>query len=270
MAETPGVAVVTGGGRGIGRAVALRLAREGTPVAVLARTGSELDETVALARAEGGEAHAESVDVTDADAVARAFAAVGRELGPVDLLVNNAGTAAALGPVWEVDPAEWWRDVETNVRGAFLCTRAVLPDMVERRRGRVVNMSSYVSVRPSPHLSAYAAAKAALLSFTEALAAETRQYGVAVFAVTPGHVRTEMVRHMLESDAGRRWLPDTASSTPLQPELAADLVAFLASGRGDALSGRFLHALDDVEALASRADEIVRDDLYVARLRLDQ
>jgi len=265
----PGTAVVTGGGRGIGRAVALGLARAGMSVAVLARTGSELVETVALVEADGGRAHAESVDVTDADAVAHAFEKILDRLGPVDLLVNNAGTASALGPVWEVDAEAWWRDVETSVRGAFLCTRAVLSDMLERRRGRIVNMSSYASVRPSPYLSAYAAAKAALLSFTEALAAEARPFGVAVFVVTPGHVRTAMVRHMLESEAGRRWLPEVASSTPLEPERTADLIAFLASGRGDALSGRFLHALDDVEGLAARAEEIVRDDLYVARLRRD-
>lgn len=247
----------------------MRLAREGTPVAVLSRSGSELAETVALVEADGGRAHAVPVDVTDAVGVARAFEEVVDRLGPVDLLVNNAGTAAALGPVWEVDVDEWWRDVETSVKGTFLCTRAVLWDMLERRRGRVINMSSYAAVRPSPHLSAYAAAKAALLSLTEALAAEVRPFGVTVFAVSPGHVRTAMVQHMLESEAGRRWLPDVASSTPLEPERVAELVAFLASGQGDALSGRFLHALDDVEALAARADEIVRDDLYAARLRRD-
>jgi NAD(P)-dependent dehydrogenase (short-subunit alcohol dehydrogenase family) len=267
MADTPGTAVVTGGGRGIGQAVALRLARNGGPVAVVARSPGELAETVALVEADGGQAHAESVDVTDADGVARAFEAIVRRLGPVDLLVNNAGTAAAIGPVWEVEAEDWWRDVETSLRGAFLCARAVLPDMLERRRGRVINMSSYVALRPSPSLSGYAAAKAALLSFTEALAAEASPYGVAVFAASPGHVRTATVMHMLESEAGRRWLPDVPSATPLEPERAADLVAFLASGRADALSGRFFHALDDIEALVARADEVVRDDLYAVRLR---
>jgi NAD(P)-dependent dehydrogenase (short-subunit alcohol dehydrogenase family) len=265
----PTVAVVTGGGRGVGRAVALRLARDGARVAVLARSVDELAETVSLVEDAGGVAHAVSVDVTDAGAVSKAFRAVDRTHGPVELLVNNAGTAAALGPAWEVDPEDWWRDVETSVRGAFLCSRAVLPGMLERGRGRVVNMSSYVAARPSPYLSAYAAAKAAILSFTEALAAETRDAGVTVFAVTPGHVRTAMVRNMLESDEGRRWLPDVANSTPVDADRVADVVAFLASGRGDALTGRFLHALDDVEALAGRADEIVADDLYAVRLRRD-
>jgi NAD(P)-dependent dehydrogenase (short-subunit alcohol dehydrogenase family) len=269
VAEPPGVAVVTGGGRGVGRAIALRLARDGAQVAVLARSADELAETVSLVEAAGGVAQAERVDVTNAEAVSGACRSVHVALGPVALLVNNAGTAAALGPAWEVDPQEWWRDVETSVRGAFLCARAVLPGMLDRRRGRVVNMSSYVAARPSPYLSAYAAGKAAILSFTEALAAETRDAGVAVFAVTPGHVRTAMVRNMLESDAGRRWLPDVASSRPVDAERVAELVAFLASGRGDALTGRFLHALDDVEALAARADEVVADDLYAVRLRRD-
>jgi NAD(P)-dependent dehydrogenase (short-subunit alcohol dehydrogenase family) len=269
VSDASGAAVVTGGGRGIGRAVAARLAREGIAVAVLARSGSELAETVALIEAEGGRAYAEPVDVTDARGVMRAFEGIADRLGPIDLLVNNAGTASALGPVTEVDAEAWWRDVETSVRGAFLCTRAVLSEMLERGRGRVINMSSYSAVRPSPHLSGYAAAKAALLSFTEALAAEARPFGVAVFAVSPGHVRTAMVRHMLESKAGRRWLPDVESSTPIEPERVADLVAYLASGRADGLSGRFLHALDDFEALVARMDEIVREDLYVVRLRRD-
>jgi NAD(P)-dependent dehydrogenase (short-subunit alcohol dehydrogenase family) len=269
LAESVGAAVVTGGGRGIGRAVALRLAREGAPVAVLARSAAELAETVAMIEADDGRAHAETVDVTDADAVARAFENVTAQFGPIELLVNNAGTAHALGPVWEVELDSWWGDIETSVRGAFLCTRAALAKMLERRRGRVINMVSYVAARPSPNLSGYAAGKAALVSLTEALAAETRPFGLAVFAVTPGHVRTAMVRHMLESDAGRRWLPEVGASTPLDPERAAELVAFLASGRADQLSGRLLHALDDVQALAARADEIVRDDLYVVRLRRD-
>ena len=269
MADAPGVAVVTGGGRGVGRAIALRLARDGRPVAVLARSTDELAESVGLVEEAGGVALARPVDVTDGDAVAHAFREVEETLGAVELLVNNAGSAVALGPAWEVDPEVWWRDVETSLRGAFLCARAALPGMLERGRGRVINVSSYVAARPSPYLSAYAAAKAALLSFTEALAAECAAAGIAVFAATPGHVRTALIHHMLASEEGQRWLPDVRDSRPVDVERAADLVSFLASGRADRLSGRFLHALDDVAGLAERAEEIVADDLYAVRLRRD-
>jgi NAD(P)-dependent dehydrogenase (short-subunit alcohol dehydrogenase family) len=223
-------------------------------VAVVARSANELAETGLLPVA---------ADVTEPGSAERVVAAVAAELGAVTLLVNNAGTAAAIGPAWEVDPAVWWRDVETSLRGAFLFSRAVLPDMLRRGEGRIVNVSSYAAVKPAPYLSAYAAAKAALLSFTEALAAETRERGVRVFAVSPGTVRTALTERLAESE----WLPHMRDREWLEPERVARLVAFLASGRADALSGRFLHALDDVEALAARAAEVERDDLYALRLR---
>lgn len=265
--SAPAVAVVTGAGRGVGLAVARRLAVDGMRVGLAARSKEQIAAAAAEIRDAGGGTVAVTTDVTDEAAVRAMVETVEQELGPVELLVNNAGSAAALGPAWEVDAALWWGDVEASLRGTFLCSRAVLPGMVARRRGRIVNVSSYVAVRPSPYLSAYAAAKAAVLSFTEALAAEVAEHGIRVFAVTPGHVRTELVRYMLESEEGRRWLPHVARSEPLEPERVAALVSFLASGRGDALSGRFLHVLDDVEELVRRAEEVRGDDLYVPRLR---
>jgi NAD(P)-dependent dehydrogenase (short-subunit alcohol dehydrogenase family) len=251
------VAIVTGAGRGIGRSIAQALASDAR-VAVVARSEDELCETERLIGAVPFRA-----DVTQPGEAERVVGAVAAELGAVTLLVNNAGTAAAIGPVWEVDPADWWRDVETSLRGAFLFSRAVLPDMVRRGQGRIVNVSSYAAVKPAPYLSGYAAAKAALLSFTEALAAETSEHGVRVFAISPGTVRTAMTEALAESE----WLPHLRDREWLEPERGARLVAFLASGGADALSGRFLHALDDVEALVARAVEVERDDLYALRLR---
>jgi NAD(P)-dependent dehydrogenase (short-subunit alcohol dehydrogenase family) len=256
-------AVVTGGGRGVGRAVAEGLAAVGAFVAVWARSRAEVDETARTIRANAGRATAHAVDVTDSAAVARAA----EEVGPVDLLVANAGTLSALGEPWEVDEDDWWRDVETSLRGAFLCARAVLPGMLERGRGRIVNVSSNVAVRPSPYQSGYAAAKAGVLSWTEALAAAAGPHGIQVFSVSPGYVATELTRRMHEAALGRPWADRLASGEPLDPKLFVRLVLFLASGAGDALTGRYFHALDDVEALARRADEVLRDDLYVPRLR---
>jgi NAD(P)-dependent dehydrogenase (short-subunit alcohol dehydrogenase family) len=257
------VAIVTGGGRGVGKVIAGALVKEGHAVALVARTAGELEETAA----ELGNAIAVRADVTDPAQVESAVARTESELGPIDLLVNNAGTARAIGPMWEVDPAEWWTDVESSLRSAFLCTRAVVPGMIERRAGRILNVSSYVAARPSPYLSGYAAGKAAIVSFSEGLAASLRDLGVFVFTITPGRFRSALFDHLVDSDAGRRWLPELGSGEYVDPEHVERLVAFLASGRGDGLSGRFLHALDDVEGLAGRAAEIAEQDLYAVRLR---
>jgi NAD(P)-dependent dehydrogenase (short-subunit alcohol dehydrogenase family) len=263
---TGAVAVVTGGGRGVGRAIARSLAGAGAAVAVVARTKTELEETAESIRQSGGEAALVAADVTDPDSVERLVQETERKLGPVSILVNNAGTCQAIGPVWHVGVAEWRQDVESSLLGAFLCTRALLGKMIERRVGRIINVSSYAAIRPTPHMAAYGCAKAALLHFTNSLAAETADHGVAVFALTPGRVRTAMTKHMLESSAGRRWL-DADMRDSLPPERAGELAVFLASGRADALTGRFVHVLDDVHDLVRRVDEIRQDDLYVLRLR---
>lgn len=262
------VALVTGGGRGAGRVMAEALAAEGFAVCVVARTATEVEETADGIASNGGRAIALTADATDRAAVERAVAEAKERLGPIDVLVNNAGRAHAIGPVWEVDPEDWWQDVEANVRSAFLCARAVLPGMLERGGGRILNVSSYVALRPTPYISGYAAAKAAVLSFTEALAASVGESGVRVFALTPGLFRSELMRHLMESEAGQRWLPGIGRGGRwVEPERVARLVIFLATGGGDALHGRFLHALDDLDKLVARADEIAREDLLTPRLR---
>jgi 3-oxoacyl-[acyl-carrier protein] reductase len=257
---------VTGGGRGVGRAIAQALGRAGAAVAVVGRTMSEIEATATLVSEGGGEATAVAADVTDQVAVERVAYIVEQRLGPVTILVNNAGTCNAIGPVWEVDPDEWRRDLETSLLGTFLCTRALLTGMIERRAGRVVNVSSYAAIRPTPHMAAYGCSKAALLHLTNSLAAETAAHGVAVFAITPGRVRTAMTDYMFESFAGKRWL-DSEMHDWLPAGRAGELSVFLASGRADALSGRFIHVLDDVRDLVRRSEEIRQDDLYVLRLR---
>lgn len=264
------VAIVTGASRGIGRAIAERLARAGAAVAVVARSVEGLERTAEAIAGAGGRALPVPADVTRREQVEAAVARVERELGPPSLLVNNAATLSAIGPTWEVDPEAWWRDVEVSLRGALLCSRAVLPGMVERGRGRIVNVTSLYGTRASPYTTSYACAKAAVFRLTEGLAEELRPHGVAVFAISPGWVRTEMAEALVGSEAGRRWLPELQAMPEeawIGPERAADLVVFLASGKGDALTGRYLYALDDPEELARRAAQIQRDDLYVLRLR---
>lgn len=262
------MAIVTGSGRGVGRAIAEELAGAGASVAVSARSGGEIESVAAGIAAAGGRAVAIPSDVTDEAAVAALVSETERRLGPPTLLVSNAGSWRHVGPLAEADPADWWGDVESSLKGAFLSIRAVLPGMLARRLGRIVTVSSYAAIAPRPYSTAYASAKAAVLRLTDSLAAELAGTGVLAFAITPGFVRTELVASVATSEAGRRYLPDLAvRDDALEPERAGRLVVDIASGRLDALSGRFLHVLDDVDDLLRRVDEIAVSDLYSLRLR---
>jgi NAD(P)-dependent dehydrogenase (short-subunit alcohol dehydrogenase family) len=264
------VALVTGGGRGIGRAIGEALAAAGARVALAARSGDELAELVGAVEAGGGVARGWALDVTDLGAVTGVVGEVEAALGPVTLLVNNAGTAQEPGPLWEVDPDGWWRDLEVHVRGAFNCCRAVLPGMVARRRGRVVNIGSLVGARDEPYVSAYACAKAAYFRLTGTLAAETAGHGVTVLCVSPGLVRTRMVEESLLGESGRRWRPQIAAIPPEEYTPAgrvADLLVRVAAGDADPLSGRFLHAEDDLDELLADAERVIAEDLLTLRLR---
>ena len=266
------VALITGGGRGIGRALAQGLAAAGAAVAVTARTEQQLAETVQLIDDAGGRAIALPADVSDRSAVDRLVAAIEQQIGPIDLLVNNAGVAGAPGRDWEVDADRWWRTIEINVRGPFLCSRAVLPGMVARRRGRIVNVSSSSAELPGPYMSSYGASKAALTHMTNSLAAATLEYGISVFAYAPGLVRTAMTDYMGGSSEVPQQIRDSfheafKAGVSVPAERSAQGLLFLASGRADALTGRYPDVRLGLEGLVERAEEVERDDLYALRIR---
>jgi NAD(P)-dependent dehydrogenase (short-subunit alcohol dehydrogenase family) len=265
------VAIVTGAGRGLGRAIALALARARARVGVVARSAEQLAETVRGVTEAGGEALAVVADVSDAAAVERMAREVERTLGPVDLLVNNAGTVGPLGPMWETDPGDWWHSIEVNLRGPYLCSHAVLPGMIERRHGRIINVSTGAAAVAVAHMGAYVIAKTALIRFAENLAAELLNSGVSVFTLSPGTVRTAMAEQVLESEAGKKWLPWFPKlfhrGRDVPAEKAAQLVAQLAAGRADALSGRFIDVSDDLAKLLERLDEVKGDNLYTLCVR---
>ncbi|HSK28309.1 MAG TPA: SDR family oxidoreductase [Jiangellales bacterium] len=247
MPDAPGppparVALVTGAGRGIGRAVASGLAGAGLSVGLLGRTPEPLAEVAASVRAAGGRAADVVADVTDWSGVRSAVDAVERRLGPVDLLVNSAGAIDAVEvPVWEADPEEWWRVVETDLRGPFHCVRAVVPGMVARGGGRVVDLNSGSGTRDMPVYSAYNVAKTGLFRVGGGLHAAGYDLGLRAFEVSPGVVDTAMTRGMAVHADRTDW---TA------PEHVVELVVAVARGELDAWSGRFLRAgADDVAEL---------------------
>jgi NAD(P)-dependent dehydrogenase (short-subunit alcohol dehydrogenase family) len=266
------VVLITGGGRGLGRSFAEGLAAAGASVAVVGRSETPIAETVAGITAAGGRAIAIQADVTDPKATEQMRTTVERALGPVDVLVNNAAITTPVGSIWEVDPDAWWEGIESNVRGPFLCCRAVLPGMIARRRGRIINLASTAGLKVIRGYSAYSAGKAALLRLTENLAAEVLPYGVQVFAIEPGLVKTALTEYLAQSPEGQQWLPWIgrvfAEGRDDPPAHAVQLVLFLVSGRGDALTGRFLHVANDPARLVARLAEIEKEDWYTMRLRL--
>ena len=249
--DLTGVALVTGGGRGIGADVARELARAGMRVAVSARTRAQVK---AVAAEIGGLAI--EADVSKQADVEQMVEQTERELGPIDLLVANAGIALWEERAWEVPVDDWWRVQEVNVLGVYLTCRAAIPGMLERGSGRIVITGSGAAYLPGASNTSYTASKAAVVRYAETLA-NAIEGRLPVFVISPGLVQTAMTDGFFEDDAP--WTP---------PELAPQLVRVLASGRADDLAGRYLHAEhDDIEDLLERTDEIREKDLNAIRLQ---
>jgi NAD(P)-dependent dehydrogenase (short-subunit alcohol dehydrogenase family) len=263
--------IITGAGRGIGRAIALAFAREGADVLVASRTLPEVAETAEEARALGRHALALKVDVSSRDEVQRMVAQGLEEFGKVDILVNNAGTYGSIGPVVHNDPEKWVQTIRINLFGAFFCARAVLPFMIRQGRGKIINLSGGGASSPLPNFSAYAASKAAIVRLTETLAEEVKGFNIQVNAIAPGAVNTRLMDEVLAAGAaaGEQMLAQTRRQKEtggVPPEKAAALAVFLASEESDGLSGRLISAVwDDWESMNARIDEIMASDLYTLR-----
>jgi NAD(P)-dependent dehydrogenase (short-subunit alcohol dehydrogenase family) len=271
------VSIITGGGRGIGRVLAQALAEAGAAVGLIARSGTQLAETIQLVMASGGTAAAARADVTDQQAVTAAIDALRRRLGPVDLLVNNAGVSGPVGDAWQVGADDWWRAVEINLRGVFLCSRAVLPAMTARGAGRIVNITSEAGVFRWPQMSAYSVSKAAVIKFTENLAAEASRSGVQAFSVHPGLTPIGLSERALAGAAPpgsaearmHAWVrEELKAGHGAEPALVARLVTRLATGGADRLSGCHLSVHDDLDAIL--ACEPGARDRYQLRLASDR
>ncbi|MDF3292255.1 SDR family oxidoreductase [Streptomyces silvisoli] len=252
---TRGLALITGAGGGIGSAIAVALAEAGMSVALLGRRPEPLARTARACARFGVPVVELRADVTDP---AQVRAAVDTA-GPVDLLVNNAGAVDRHEvPLWEADGDQWWRTYETNVRGTVNLCRAVLPGMIARASGRVVNINSILALRHEPHYSAYSASKMALLGLSGMLAEPLRRHGVLVFDISPGMVRTDMTLGMALCAGRTDW---TAM------DLITTALVRLAAGELDPLAGRFLHVgADDLDLLLANATALAGGEARTLRL----
>ena len=246
------IALITGGGRGIGRAVALAFAREGASVAVVARTSGEVERVAAEVRDECGvETMHATCDVSDAGEVARVFALVADGFGRgCDILVNNAGIAES-APITKTDDAHWRRHLAINLDGTFYCTRAALPSMIERGWGRIINIASIAGKTGAPYIAAYSASKHGVVGLTRSVALEVALKGVTVNAICPGYVDTDMTTRAVEQietktgrtaadalDAIKRMSPQNRLVTP---EEVAALALLLASEDGRGINGQAIN-----------------------------
>jgi len=202
------VAIVTGAGRGIGRALAVEFARNGAGVVACARTEKDLRETTAIVAKEGGRCLPVPTDVADRQQVEQMAERALGEFGRIDVLFNNAARIPVISGLWEVDPDQWWDEVSVNLRGPMLCIRTVLPHMLERNEGIIINMAGGSNI---PGRTSYCCSKVALGRLTELLAKELKALGSAVIACSmgPGLVKTRRTLHEAESPEGRKWNPGT-------------------------------------------------------------
>lgn len=263
------VAVVTGGGRGIGRAIAMALAESAVRTGVIARSERELSETVALIEESGGHGKAFVADVTDAARIRAVMAEIAEDFGPIKLLVNNAGIVGPIGPFHLTELSEWWRTAEVNLLGTVICSRAVLPGMISAREGRIINIVT--SSAAFPYLSSYVTSKTAIMRFTATVAKELQSHGVRMFAVGPGTTRTALSERSLNLPEAQKWIPwfgrifDEGLDVPV--ERPVGLILDMASGKADRLSGRLVSVADDLEQMLKGTDEIEEKNLYALEVK---
>jgi NAD(P)-dependent dehydrogenase (short-subunit alcohol dehydrogenase family) len=245
------VVMITGAGRGIGAAVAHAFAATGDAVFLVSRTAEELRSVADSVRSSAAGVACWPADVSAAGAAAEATQRCVAMLGPPDVLVNAAGVYGPIGRSWEVDAAEWWRSQEINVLGTLLACQAVLPIMIGRGSGRVINFSGGGATAPLPRFSAYAAAKAAVVRLTETLAEELREHAITVNAIAPGAVDTRLQDDVLR--AGERAGPlydriralRATGAGGVPAALSASLAVFLASDAAALLTGKLISAPHD-------------------------
>jgi NAD(P)-dependent dehydrogenase (short-subunit alcohol dehydrogenase family) len=265
------VALITGGGRGIGRSIALAYAREGARLALAARTPGELEETARETRKLGADTCTICADVTQQSQVDEMAGQVLERFSTIDILVNNAGIVGPIGALEDNDVSAWVRTIQVNLVGAYLCCRAVIPVMRKQGRGKIINLSGSGATSAPYHLSAYGSSKAALIRLTEILSLELADSNIQVNALGPGSIHTRMWEEIRDEaravgDAELHEFGQKVTSGGASIERAAELAVWLGSDESGSLSGRLIHAvMDDFPSLTPQIPDIMSSDLYTLR-----
>jgi NAD(P)-dependent dehydrogenase (short-subunit alcohol dehydrogenase family) len=263
------VVVVTGSARGIGKIIAKAFIDQCAYVIVVDILKDELTKT---ANELGERAFSFVVDITDSDQVKYLVDKVKSRFGKIDILINNAGTFSVIGPVWEVDPQMWFRDIKTNLFGSFLMCHFITNEMIKQKSGYVINIVSSGGVGdPHAYSTSYASSKTGLMRLTEGLAKEIQEHGIKVFAVAPPAVLTDMTKFIMLDEGGKKWRPEFdkifENGHDAPPEKVAEAILNLVSGKYDRLTGRYILVMQDFDNLINKTDEIISNDKLTLRIR---
>jgi 3-oxoacyl-[acyl-carrier protein] reductase len=267
------VTIITGGSRGIGKAIAKRFLQEGSRVCIAARSKTEIDSTVKDLQ-QAGRLTGIPTDVSKWEAVQNLVERTITQYGSLDILVNAAGVQGPIGPLLEVDIREWTDNIHQNLIGTVQCCKAVLPVMMGRKQGKIINFSGGGATSPRPNFSAYACSKVAIVRFTETLAMEVKDYGIDVNAIAPGAVNTRMTVEVINAGnkSGEKELSIAVEQRQrggTSPELAAELAVFLSAEDSNGFTGRLISAVwDDWRNSYKNISEIADSSLYTLR-RID-
>ncbi len=250
------VAIITGGGRGLGRSVALAFGKEGAKVALAARTKEQIEHVAEELRSLKKSAIAVPTDISDEDQVDRLVRKTLEAYGTIDILVNNAGARGAIGPIHKISLEEWEQTLRLNLTATFLCSKAVLPVMMEKREGKIINVVT--TTTPRPNLTPYMVAKAGVTHFTKQLSREVKEFNIQVNAIHPGVMDTQMQKELRKAgteavgtDMFERIKEEGMLHSPDEP---AQLILFLATKAADGVTGEFLSFDDkEVKILISQA-----------------
>ena len=269
------VSIVTGAGRGIGKAISLGLARSGADVVLLSRSKGELETVASEVRSLGVSATAMECDISRPEDVKISIKEAVNQYGRVDILINNAGVLGPVGPLEENDFDLWLNAMKINLYGVFLCCKYALPYMKRQKSGKIINVSGAGAPTPYPNFSAYSSSKTGILGLTQTLAEEVKKFGIQVNAIAPGIANTKMQDEILSAGelAGASYhrAKEVKEKGGVDPRKAADLAVFLSSDPATGITGRFFSARwDDWQSLnnESRLKEFNQSEMYTVR-RID-
>lgn len=253
------IALVTGGGSGIGRAISEELAKAGAKVIIASRRHDLVNTTATEINNIGGDVIGVQLDVGNPKQIEDVVKRINKEIGKIDILINNAGTGIGGKPIWEEDYEDWWKVMEVNVRGPLILSSLVMKEMVVHGSGSIINIGSFIGIRPSPMVSAYGISKTTLIRFTDTLAQEIDNPNIGVFCISPGLVLTDMTKDIPQY----KDLPPEVW-TPV--EKTPPMVMKLVSGRYNDLSGRMIHVTWDLDEMLANSEKIQKEGLYQLKL----